>query len=193
MPRIISALMVSAMLVTACAPGATTASPTPTATATATTAATAPGTATAAASPAATGVRADACSLARGDVEAVIGPVTSQQAQNTAVPGTTTGMNVSACVFTSADGLLTFAVTRAAVSRTDFDNAVRQMPGVQTESGIGDTAYSGTISAGSSGITTLFVLKGSTYFTMQATSRGKDGPALLSALRPVAQKVAGTL
>ena len=165
MPRI-SALIVMAMLVAACAPAGTTATSTPTSTATtaaSTAAATSPSAATS--SPSATGVRADACSLARTDVESVIGTVTSQQSQTAAVPGTTAGMNVTACAFTSADGLLAFAVTRAAVSRTDFDNAVRQMPGVQTESGIGDAAYSATVSAAGTGVTSLFVLKGSTYFT----------------------------
>ena len=58
-------------------------------------------------------MRSDACTLARSDVETVIGTVTSQQAQNTAVPDTTTAMNLTACVFTSNDGFLTFAVTRA--------------------------------------------------------------------------------
>jgi hypothetical protein len=182
MPRITAALIVLAMVLAGCAP-ATTATPTlnPTATALATSGATS------------TGVRADACSLARSDVEPVIGSVTSQQAQTTSVPGTTAAMNVTACVFTSSDGLLTFAVTRAQVSRADFDNAVKQMPGMQAESGIGDAAFSGTISAAGTGVTTLFVLKGSTYFTLQATSRSKDGPALLTALRPVASKVAATL
>lgn len=102
-------------------------------------------------------------------------------------------MNVTACAFTSSDGLLTFAVSRAPVTRTDFDTAARQIPGVQAESGLGDAAYSGTISVAGAGVTTLMVLKGSTYFTLQGTSRTKDGPALLAALRPVAQKVAGTL
>ena len=137
-------------------------------------------------------MRSDACTLARSDVETVIGTVTSQQAQTTAVPGTTTAMNLTACVFTSNDGFLTFAVTRAPISRTDFDNAVKQVPGVQAES-IGDAGYSATVSAGGAGVTTLFVLKGQTYFTLQATSRTKDGPALLTSLRTVGQKVAATL
>lgn len=193
MRRITAALIVMAMAVVGCAPAATTATPTlnPTATASATSGATS--TVSVTASPSGTGVRADACSLARSDVEPVIGSVTSQQAQTTSVPGTTAAMNVTACVFTSSDGLLTFAVTRAQVSRADFDNAVKQMPGMQAESGIGDAAFSGTISAAGAGVTTLFVLKGSTYFTLQATSRSKDGPALLTALRPVARKVAATL
>lgn len=189
----ITAIIFTAVVLAGCAPAATTASPspgtpssTPSATSTATSAALATG------SPSATGVRSDACALARNDVETVIGPVTSQQAQNTAVPGTTTAMNLTACVFTSNDGFLTFAVTRAPISRTDFDNAVKQMPGVQPET-IGDTAYSATVSAAGTGVTTLFVLKGQTYFTLQATSRSKDGAALLTSLRTVGQKVAGTL
>lgn len=173
MPRITAAIIVMAIAVAGCAPAATTSTASPTA--------------------GATSVRADACSLARSDVETVIGTVTSQQAQTTSVPGTTTAMNVTACAFTSSDGVLTFAVARAQVSRTDFDNAVKQIPGVQAESGIGDAAYSGTISAAGAGVTTLFVLKGSTYFTLQATSRSKNGPALLTALRPVAQKIVGSL
>lgn len=194
MRRITAALIVMAMAVVGCAPAATTTTPSATSTTTATASATSLATSTtsATASPAATGVRADACSLARSDVETIIGPVMSQQGQTASVPGTTTGMNVTACVFISSDGLLTFAVTRAQVSRADFDNAVR-IPGVQAESGIGDAAYSGTVSAAGTGVTTLSVLKGSTYFTLQATSRSKDGPALLAVLRPVAQKVAGTL
>lgn len=176
------------MFVAACAPAATTIAPTPTARLTGTATATA-----AAASPAATGVRRDACALPRSDVATVIGPVTGQQSQTIAVPGTAANMDVTACAFTSSDGLLTFAITRAALSRADFDKAVKQIPGVQTESGIGDAAYSGTVSVGGAGVTSLFVLKGSTYFTLQATSRSKDGPALLNALRPLGQKVAGTL
>jgi hypothetical protein len=192
MPRIIAALVLALAVVAGCAPAASTATGSPTATASSPLA-TATATASVTASPSATGVRADACSLARTDVETIIGSVTSQQAQTTAVPGTAANMNVTACAFTSNDGLLTFAVTRAQVSRTDFDNSVKQIPGVQSESGIGDAAYSGTVSAAGVGVTMLFVLKGSTYFTLQATSRSKDGSALLAALRPVAQKVAGTL
>jgi hypothetical protein len=189
----ITALMFIAIMLAGCAPAATTASPSPTSTSS--TPSATPGatsTVSATTSPSATGVRSDACTLARSDVETVIGTVTSQQAQNTAVPGTTTAMNLTACVFTSNDGFLTFAVTRAPISRTDFDNAVKQMPGVQAET-IGDTAYSATVSAGGSGVTTLFVLKGQTYFTLQATSRSKDGAALLTSLRTVGQKVAATL
>jgi ribosomal protein L27 len=174
MPRISAAIIVLAVVVAGCTPATTATSPTPSAAS-------------------ATSVTTDACALARSDVEPVIGSVTSQQAQTTSVPGTTVGMNVTACVFTSSDGLLTFGVTRAQVSRTDFDNAVKQMPGMQAESGIGDAAFSGTISAAGTAVTSLFVLKGSTYFTLQATSRSKDGAALLAALRTVARKVAGTL
>jgi hypothetical protein len=192
MPRITATLILTLAVVAGCAPAATTATGSPTATASSSLA-TATATASVTASASATGVRADACTLARSDVETVIGAVTSQQAQTTAVPGTTATMNVGACAFTSSDGLLTFAITRAQITRTDFDNSVKQIPGVQTESGIGDAAYSGTVSAAGAGVTMLFVLKGSTYFTLQATSRSKDGSALLAALRPVAQKVAGTL
>jgi ribosomal protein L27 len=174
MPRISAAIIVLAVVIAGCTPATTATSPTPSAAS-------------------ATSVTTDACTLARSDVEPVIGSVTSQQAQTTSVPGTTVGMNVTACVFTSSDGLLTFGVTRAQVSRTDFDNAVKQMPGMQAESGIGDAAFSGTISAAGTAVTSLFVLKGSTYFTLQATSRSKDGAALLAALRTVARKVAGTL
>jgi hypothetical protein len=189
----ITALMFIAIMLAGCAPAATTASPSPTSTSS--TPSATPGATSivsATTSPSTTGVRSDACTLARSDVETVIGTVTSQQAQNTAVPGTTASMNLTACVFTSNDGFLTFAVTRAPISRTDFDNAVKQMPGVQVES-IGDTAYSATVSAAGTGVTTLFVLKGQTYFTLQATSRSKDGAALLTSLRTVGQKVAATL
>jgi hypothetical protein len=174
MPRISAAIIVLAVVVAGCTPATTATSPTPSAAS-------------------ATSVTTDACTLARSDVEPVIGSVTSQQAQTTSVPGTTVGMNVTACVFTSSDGLLTFGVTRAQVSRTDFDNAVKQMPGMQAESGIGDAAFSGTIGTAGTAVTSFFVLKGSTYFTLQATSRSKDGAALLTALRTVARKVAGTL
>ena len=188
----ITALIFTAIVLAGCAPAATTATASPsTATPTSATS-TATSTASATVRPSATGVTSDACTLARTDVETVIGPVTSQQSQTTAVPGTTAAMNLTACVFTSNDGFLTFAVTRAPVSRTDFDNAVKQMPGVQAES-IGDAAYSATISAAGAGVTTLFVLKGQTYFTLQATSRSKDGPALLTSLRAVGQKIAATL
>ena len=188
----ITALIFTAIVLAGCAPAATTASSSPgTATPTSATS-TATSTASATARPSATGVTSDACTLARTDVETVIGPVTSQQSQTTAVPGTTAAMNLTACVFTSNDGFLTFAVTRAPVSRTDFDNAVKQVPGVQSES-IGDAGYSATVSAAGAGVTTLFVLKGQTYFTLQATSRSKDGPALLTSLRTVGQKVAATL
>jgi hypothetical protein len=189
----ISALIIAAIAFAGCAPAATSASPSPgSPSATSSATALATSTASATARPSATGVTSDACTLARSDVEAVIGPVTSQQAQTTAVPGTTAAMNLTACVFTSNDGFLTFAVTRAPVSRTDFDNAVKQMPGVQPET-IGDSAYSSTVSAAGAGVTTIFVLKGGTYFTLQATSRSKDGAALLTSLRSVGQKVAATL
>jgi hypothetical protein len=188
----ITALIFTAIVLAGCAPAATTASSSPgTATPTSATS-TATSAASATVRPSATGVTSDACTLARTDVETVIGPVTSQQSQTTAVPGTTAAMNLTACVFTSNDGFLTFAVTRAPVSRTDFDNAVKQVPGVQSES-IGDAGYSATVSAAGAGVTTLFVLKGQTYFTLQATSRSKDGPALLTSLRTVGQKVAATL
>ena len=188
----ITALIFTAIVLAGCAPAATPASSSPgTATPTSATS-TATSAASATVRPSATGVTSDACTLARTDVETVIGPVTSQQSQTTAVPGTTAAMNLTACVFTSNDGFLTFAVTRAPVSRTDFDNAVKQVPGVQSES-IGDAGYSATVSAAGAGVTTLFVLKGQTYFTLQATSRSKDGPALLTSLRTVGQKVAATL
>lgn len=168
MTRITAALIFMAIVV-ACGPAATT---------TATPAPATPG-------GSATGLRADACSLARADVEAVIGPATSQQP--------TPGADATACVFTSNEGLLTFTVTRAPFSRTDFDNAAKQMPGAQAESGIGDAAYSSTLGAAGAGVTTFFVLKGSTQIVLQATSRAKDGPALLAALRTVARKVASSL
>jgi PBP1b-binding outer membrane lipoprotein LpoB len=188
----IAALIFTAIVLAGCAPAASTASASPsTATPTSATS-TATSAPSATARPSATGVTSDACTLARTDVETVIGPVTSQQSQTTAVPGTTAAMNLTACVFTSNDGFLTFAVTRAPISRTDFDNAVKQVPGVQAES-IGDAAYSATVSAAGAGVTTLFVLKGQTYFTLQATSRSKDGTALLTSLRTVGQKVAATL
>jgi hypothetical protein len=189
----ITALIFTAVVVAGCAPSTTTASPSPSSPSpTSSGTPTATSTASATVRPSATGVTSDACTLARTDVETVIGPVTSQQAQTTAVPGTTAAMNLTACVFTSNDGFLTFAVTRAPISRTDFDNAVKQIPGVQSES-IGDAAYSATVSAAGAGVTTIFVLKGQTYFTLQATARSKDGTALLTLLRTVAQKVAGTL
>ncbi len=175
MTRSTAALIFMAVVVVACGPAATTAT-TATKTDTATAAATGGST---------TGLRGDACSLARGDVEAVIGPATSQQP--------TPGGDATACVFTSNEGLLTFAVTRTPFSRTDFDNSAKQMPGAQTESGIGDAAYSSTLGATGASATTLLVLKGSTHLTFQATSRSKDGPALLAALRAVARKVAGSL
>src|SRR5512135_2804339 len=93
----------------------------------------------------------DACGLlAKSDVEAVVGTVTDQPAA-TSAPMTGVADRASVCAYRGANGLLTIAVLTKAMTRTDFDSLMRQVPGVQPISGIGDAAY-GT-SAGTNGAT----------------------------------------
>lgn len=135
----------------------------------------------------------DACSLLlKSDVEAVIGTV-SDQPSATSAPMTGVAEQASVCAYRGANGLLTVAVLSKAMTRSDFDSVMRQVPGVQPVSGIGDAAY-GT-SAGANGATgaSVLVLKGTTYFTLVATSSSSDGSAMLDSLKTLAGKVASKL
>lgn len=179
MPRISTALILAAMVLAACG----SATPTATGTAIATASATGATSTSTAASPAATG----ACPPA-SDVEPVIGPVTAQQGTATAALG-------GVCIFTSSDGGLIVTFTRAP-TRADFENTVKVgMPGAQAESGVGDAAYSTVMKVPNQGpwVASLAMLKGSTQVMFQASSTSRDGAALLTALRPMARKVAGAL
>jgi hypothetical protein len=136
---------------------------------------------------------ADACGLlVKSDVEAVVGTVTDQPAA-TSAPMTGVADKASVCAYRGANGLLTIAVLTKAMTRSDFDSLMRQVPGVQPISGIGDAAY-GT-SAGTNGANgaSILVLKGTTYFTIVATSSSNDSSAMLDSLKTLATKVTSKL
>lgn len=136
---------------------------------------------------------ADACGLlVKSDVEAVVGTVTDQPAA-TSAPMTGVADKASVCAYRGANGLLTIAVLTKAMTRSDFDSLMRQVPGVQPISGMGDAAY-GT-SAGTNGANgaSILVLRGTTYFTIVATSSSNDSSAMLDSLKTLATKVTSKL
>lgn len=128
----------------------------------------------------------------KSDVEAVVGTVTDQPAA-TSAPMTGVADKASVCAYRGASGLLTIAVLTKAMTRSDFDSLMRQVPGVQPISGVGDAAY-GT-SAGTNGANgaSILVLKGTTYFTIVATSSSNDSSAMLASLKTLATKVTSRL
>jgi outer membrane receptor for Fe3+-dicitrate len=135
----------------------------------------------------------DACALlAKTDVEAVVGAVIDQPS-STSAPMTGVADKASVCVYRGANGLLTVAVLSKAMTRSDFDSVMRQVPGVQAISGIGDAAF-GT-SAGTTGANgaSILVLKGTTYFTIVATSSSTDGSTMLTSLKTLAGKITDKL
>ncbi len=61
--------------------------------------------------------------------------------------------------------------------------------------GIGDAAFSvrTDVPSGAAGAASIVALEGSTYFTVQATSRSKSSDALQSAITELAKKVADNI
>lgn len=135
----------------------------------------------------------DVCTLvAKADAEAVIGPVSEEPAA-TSAPLIGVAERGSVCLFRSRDGVFVAAVLERAITRSEFDALVRQLPGVQPVDGIGDNAYATVASVGGAGASSVLVLKGSTYFTVTATMTTKSGDALLEGLKALAQKAATIL
>ncbi len=214
MRNVIAPTVIAALVLSACSGtgGLSSASPSPTAlstttisvlgspspTGTATGATSTPAATTAQASPAATGTAGtssatNVCSLAqKTDVEAVIGTlVTTATTIQLPLPGFT----ATACVYASNDGALTIALGPRGLGRTEFEAGARLVPGATAVSGVGDSAFSirTDIPSGAAGAASIVALKGSTYFTVQATSRTKSSDALLAGITELAKKVAGSL
>jgi hypothetical protein len=143
---------------------------------------------------AATGVTArDVCSLVqRADVEAVIGTLITQPAK---VDLPLPGFIASACIYASNDGTLTVAMGPRTIGRTEFETVVRLAPGATAVTGVADSAFSLKADApsGAAGAAAIVALKGTTYFTVQATHRTKTSDALLTAVTDLAKKVASSL
>jgi hypothetical protein len=133
------------------------------------------------------------CSLAqRADVEAVIGTlVTTATSIQLPLPAFT----ATACVYASSDGALTIALGPRGLGRTEFETAARLVPGATAISGVGDSAFSirTDVPSGAAGAASIVALKGSTYFTVQATSRTKSSDALLTGITDLAKKVASSV
>lgn len=142
---------------------------------------------------ASTSSTSDTCALVtKSDVEAVIGSVTDQPSQ-TSAPMTGVADKASVCAYRGANGLLTVAVLSKAMTRSDFDSTMRQVPGVQPISSIGDAAYGASAGTNGANGASILVLKGTTYFTIVATSSSSDSTAMLNSLKTLAGKVAGQL
>jgi hypothetical protein len=105
------------------------------------------------------------------------------------------GFVASACIFASADGALTVAFGPRGLGRAEFEAAARLVPGATAVSGVGDSAFSVKVDvpSGAAGATSVVALKGSTYFTVQATSRSKASDALLTGVTDLAKKAASSL
>jgi hypothetical protein len=142
--------------------------------------------------PQSSGARVDPCALvSTSDVESAIGKLTNAPTKVTSpVPGAA----AAACAFTSADAVLTIAVADQAMTRATFESAMKGFPSATAETGIGDEAFSGTVSVPASGggdAATVFGLRGSTYFTVQVASRSGRKP--IDIAREIAKKVAAGL
>lgn len=199
MKRTMFASLLALSVAAAC--GATTsssgASPSATAAARASASASASTSASSAAPSASGGVSAsstsDPCTLVtKSDAEKVVGTVSDAPSQTA---GTLPGVSGSGsvCAYRGAGGLLTVGLATSSTSKTDFDNAAKQVPGVQPISGLGDSAY-GT-SAGQNGASgaTILVLKGSKFFSLSATSTSTSGDPLLNLLKSLAQTAVSKL
>ncbi len=105
------------------------------------------------------------------------------------------GFTATACVYASNDGALSIALGPRGLGRTEFEIGARLVNGATAISGIGDSAFSIRTDApsGAAGAASIVALKGSTYFTVQATSRTKSSDALLAGITDLAKKVAGSL
>lgn len=99
----------------------------------------------------------------------------------------------SVCAYRGAGGLLTVGLATSPTSKSDFDNAARQVPGVQAISGLGDSAYGTSAGQSSASGATILVLKGSTFFSLSATSTSTSGDPLLNSLKSLAQTAVGKL
>ena len=130
--------------------------------------------------------------MTRSDVEAVIGTLVTEP---TKVDMPMPGFVASACVFASADGALTVAFGPRGLGRTEFETGARLIPGVTSVSGVGDSAFTVKVDVptGAAGAASIVALKGSTYFTVQATSRSKSSDALQTAITELARKAASSL
>lgn len=130
--------------------------------------------------------------MQRSDVEAVIGTLITQPAK---VDLPLPGFIASACIYASNDGTLTVALGPRSIGRTEFETVVRLAPGATAISGVGDSAFSlkADAPAGALGAAAIVALKGTTYFTVQATHRTKTSDALLTAVTDLAKKVATSL
>jgi len=128
----------------------------------------------------------------RSDVEGVIGTLITQPAK---VDLPLPGFIASACIYASNDGTLTVALGPRSIGRTEFEAVVRLAPGATAISGIGESAFSLRADApsGAAGAAAIVALKGTTYFTVQATHRTKTSDALLTAITDLAKKVATSL
>jgi hypothetical protein len=142
---------------------------------------------------ASTSSTSDTCALVtKSDVEAVIGTVSDQPSQ-TSAPMTGVADRASVCAYRGANGLLSVAVLSKAMTRSDFDSTMRQVPGIQPISGVGDAAYGAAAGANGANGASILVLKGTTYFTIVATSSSGDSTAMLNSLKTLAGNVAGKL
>lgn len=105
------------------------------------------------------------------------------------------GFVASACVYASNDGALTVALGPRVIGRTEFEAGARLVPGATAVTGIGDAAFSvrTDVPSGAAGAASIVALKGSTYFTVQATSRSKSSDALMTAVTDLARKVASSV
>lgn len=134
----------------------------------------------------------DACALlTNGDVAAVIGTVIDQPVR-TAQPVTGMTEKATVCAWRSANGLLTLAMLTG-MSRSQFDAMMRLGPSVPALTGIGDEAVgTSTAAAGANGAQ-IQAIKGTTYFTLLATSSSTDATKMLDGMKTLGAKVAGQL
>ena len=130
--------------------------------------------------------------MQRADAEVVIGTLTTQPAK---VDLPLPGFVASACIFASADGTLTVATGPRTIGRTEFETVVRLAPGATAVTGVGDSAFSlrADVPSGAAGAAGIVALKGTTYYTVQATHRSKSSDALLTGVTDLAKKVASSL
>lgn len=136
---------------------------------------------------------ANACTIVtKADAEAVVGTVSDTPSATAAtLPGVAERGEV--CAFRGASGILTVGVLTKATTRADFDAIAKQIPGVQPISGLGDAAYGTSAGAGSASGATVLVLKGTTYFSLSATSTTTSGDGLFSSLKTVAGRAVAKL
>ena len=110
------------------------------------------------------------------------------------------GLLVAGLTMASSAALATGISLRATapssgpIIATTFESAMKGLPSATAETGIGDEAFSATVSVPASGggdAATIFGLRGSTYFTVQVASRSGRKP--IDIAREIAKKVAAGL